>query len=109
MDGSIMPNYQWILKNDYDASNIQKKMEVLRTLGAPYSDNDIANASQTLEKQAKAIVADLEANGVEKSEAYNEAYKGQKVDLSKKEIVALIAYLQRLGTDTTKKKQTAKR
>ncbi len=108
MYGSIMPNYQWIVKNDYDASDIQAKMKTLKTLGVAYSDDDIANAQQAIDKQAKEIAADLQANGVEKTEQYLKAYKGNKVDLSKKEIVALIAYLQRLGTDTTKKVETAK-
>ncbi len=108
MYGSIMPNYQWIVKNDLDASDIQAKMKTLKALGVAYTDEDIANAPKALEKQAQAIAEDLKANAVEKSPIYKQAYKGQKVDLSKKEIVALIAYLQRLGTDTTKKVETAK-
>ncbi len=108
MDGSIMPNYQWIVKNDYDASAIQSKMSVLRTLGTPYSDEEIANAAAAIEKQAKEIVADLEKDGVTSYPEYADAYEGETVDLSKKEIVALIAYLQRLGTDTTKKVETVK-
>ena len=82
-------------------------MEVLRKLGVPYTDEDIANADKTLQEQAKQIVEDLKANGVEKVDAYVSAYGGQDVDLSKKKIIALIAYLQRLGTDTTKKTETA--
>jgi cytochrome c oxidase cbb3-type subunit I/II len=109
MYGSIMPNYQWIVKNDYDASDIQAKMKTLKALGVPYSDSDIENAPAKLAKQAKEIAADLEANNVKDTEAYVEAYGGEKVDLSKKEVVALIAYLQRLGTDTTKKVETAKK
>jgi len=97
------------VKNDYDASDIKSKMETLRTLGAPYTDADIENAQAAIEKQAKEIAADLEANNVQTTEAYAQAYEGEKVDLSKKEIVALIAYLQRLGTDTTKKVETAKK
>jgi len=108
MDKSIMPNYTWILKNDYDASDIQSKMSVLRTLGAPYSDEDIANAQASIDKQAKAILAELERDNVSSFPEYADAYGKEKVDLSKKEIVALIAYLQRLGTDTTKKVETAK-
>ncbi len=106
--GSIMPRYQWILKNDLDYSDIQARMKALRTVGVPYTDEDIANAPKALEEQAKKIAADLEANGVTKQPQYIKAYGNKKVDLSKKEIVALIAYLQRLGTDTTKK-QTAQR
>ncbi len=109
MYGSIMPNYQWIVENDYDASDIQAKMKTLKALGVAYSDSDIENAPAKLAKQAKEIAADLEANNVKDTEAYVEAYGGENVDLSKKEIVALIAYLQRLGTDTTKKVETAKK
>ena len=107
MYGSIMPKYPWLLKQDADFSDIKKKMEVLRKLGVPYTDEDIANADKTLQEQAKQIVEDLKANGVEKVDAYVSAYGGQDVDLSKKKIIALIAYLQRLGTDTTKKTETA--
>ena len=109
MDGSIMPKYTWLLTNDLDVSDIQDRMKALRTVGVPYSDQDIANAQASIQQQAKAIVDDLEANNVEKSPAYQMAYKGKKVDLTKKEIIALIAYLQRLGTDTTRPNQTAQR
>ena len=115
MYGSIMPNYKWIITNDLDASDIQAKMKTLRKLGTKlkdgtefYTDEYIKNAPKLLEKQAKEIAADLEANNVESTESYAKAFGKQKVDLSKKEIVALIAYLQRLGTDTTKKVGTAK-
>ena len=107
MYGSIMPKYPWLLTQDADFSDTKKKMEVLRKLGVPYTDEDIANADKTLQEQAKQIVEDLKANGVEKVDAYVSAYGGQDVDLSKKKIIALIAYLQRLGTDTTKKTETA--
>ena len=115
MYGSIMPNYKWIITDDLDASDIQAKMKTLRKLGTKlkdgtefYTDEYIKNAPKLLEKQAKEIAADLEANNVESTESYAKAFGKQKVDLSKKEIVALIAYLQRLGTDTTKKVETAK-
>lgn len=110
MPGSIMPRYPWIIKNDLKVDDIEAKMKALRTVGVPYTDEQIANARQSIEKQAKAIAADLEANNVRKTAEYLDAYGGQTPDLSKKEIIALIAYLQRLGTDTTKPhKQTAQR
>ncbi len=116
MYGSIMPNYQWIVTSDLDASDIKDKLKTLRALGTKlkdgteyYTDEYIENAPKLLEKQAKAIAADLEANNVQSTESYAKAFGNQKVDLSKKEIVALIAYLQRLGTDTTKKVETAKK
>jgi len=116
MYGSIMPNYKWIVTNDLDASDIKDKLKTLRSLGTKlkdgteyYTDEYIENAPKMLEEQAKKIAADLESNNVESTESYAKAFGNQKVDLSKKEIVALIAYLQRLGTDTTKKVETAKK
>lgn len=83
--GSIMPAYPWLYENDTDTSLTVAKMETLRTLNTPYSDEEISNAITDLEAQAKEIADDLIAQNV-------------KAD-SKKEIIALIAYLQRLGTD----------
>jgi len=116
MYGSIMPNYQWIVTSDLETSDIKDKLKSLRALGTKlkdgteyYTDEYIEKAPELLAKQAKAIAADLEANNVTSTEAYAKAFGNEKVDLSKKEIVALIAYLQRLGTDTTKKVETAKK
>ena len=62
---SIMPGYPWLEKNAADASNIGKKMEVLRMLGAPYSDDEIAQAPAALEGKTEmdAIIAYLQGMG----------------------------------------------
>jgi len=62
---SIMPGYPWLETNAADASNIQRKLEVLRLLGAPYSDEDIANAPQALEGKTEmdAVIAYLQGMG----------------------------------------------
>ena len=62
---SIMPGYPWLAENAADASNIQRKLEVLRLLGAPYSDEDIANAPQALEGKTEmdAVIAYLQGMG----------------------------------------------
>ncbi|SIT79932.1 cytochrome-c oxidase, cbb3-type subunit I [Pontibacter indicus] len=83
--GSIMPAYPWLFEQDVDLSTTQKKLEVLKQLGVPYEDEYIANANEELMKQAKAITADLAKEGLEVR--------------PESEIVAMIAYLQRLGTD----------
>ncbi len=103
MYGSIMPKYPWMIKDDLNPVNLQAKMKALRIVGVPYTDEQISSAPAALEKQAKEIAADLMSNNVKDVAAYAEAFGKENVDLSKKEIVALIAYLQRLGTDTTKK------
>ena len=63
---SIMPGYPWLEKNAADARNISKKMEVLRMLGAPYSDEEIANAPKALEGKTEmdAMIAYLQGLGI---------------------------------------------
>lgn len=62
---SIMPGYPWLETTPADASTIQRKLEVLRLLGAPYSDEDIANAPQALEgkTEMEAMIAYLQGMG----------------------------------------------
>jgi len=88
--GSIMPPYPWLLENDYDKELLPAKIKAMRTLGVPYpvGYEDIAVAEA--EKQANEITKSLADAKIKTS--------------SDKEIIALIAYLQRLGTDikTTK-------
>jgi len=90
--GSIMPRYTWMIKKDLDYSQIGKKMETLRTLGVPYSDAEIEGAVASLESQAKEVEADLHQDP-----EYVKNYADSNME--SKEIVALIAYLQRMGTD----------
>ncbi len=63
---SIMPGYPWLETTELDASDIQAKMETLRTLGAPYSDEQIANAPKALEGKTEmdAIIAYLQGLGI---------------------------------------------
>jgi cytochrome c oxidase cbb3-type subunit 2 len=64
---SIMPGYPWLEQTPADASAIQKKLEVLRFMGAPYSDADIENAPAALEGKTEldAMVAYLQGLGIE--------------------------------------------
>ncbi len=94
--GSIMPRYQWLIKNQLDNSTLQTKMEVMATLGVPYSTEEIANALKSSDAQATKIETKLLANQEIKKAFGKEA----AVPLKDREVIALIAYLQRLGTDT---------
>lgn len=102
---SIMPGYKWMFANKAaDYSNIEKKMEVMRTLGVPYTDEDIAQARETMKEQAEQIAINLEndpdyVKSYEDSQKRAQAKGEEFVPMSDREIVALIAYLQRLGTD----------
>jgi len=64
---SIMPGYPWLAEDALDGSDIQTKMEVLRTLGAPYSDAEIEAAPQQLEGKTEldALIAYLQGLGIE--------------------------------------------
>jgi cytochrome c oxidase cbb3-type subunit 2 len=62
---SIMPGYPWLQENAADASSIQTKMRRLRTLGHPYTDEEIAAAPKTLEGRTEmdAMIAYLQSLG----------------------------------------------
>ncbi|WP_420321495.1 cytochrome-c oxidase, cbb3-type subunit I [Flagellimonas sp.] len=102
--GSIMPAYQWLVQNEHDRSGVQAKMEVMVKLGVPYSDEDIANASQSMADQAEQIEKNLYADPefartYEADKKYAQENGEDFVEMRDREIVSLIAYLQRLGTD----------
>lgn len=88
---SIMPSYPWLADNSTDFVILRKKVAVMKALGVPYDDNTLANADLMAEKQAKEIVAGLKSQGIVQE------------GLERKEIIALIAYLQCLGQKTIQK------
>jgi cytochrome c oxidase cbb3-type subunit I/II len=109
-----MPGYKWLFDNKpMDVSLTQKKMEVMVTLGVPYTEAQIASGLDDLRKQAVAIEENLK-NDPDFVKSYDESKKkaearGEKfVPMNEREIVALIAYMQRLGTDI-KVKDVAKK
>jgi cytochrome c oxidase cbb3-type subunit I/II len=96
--GSIMPAYVWLKENDLDLSLTEKKINAMRTLGVPYKKGYEKQAPADLQKQALEIATDIVNN--QPAEILKNINKDQEINkLQKKEIVALIAYLQRLGKD----------
>ncbi len=85
---SIMPAYPWLFEDELDTSLTRSKIQAMTTLGAPYSEQNIVYAENDLRDQAKKISDALVEQGVQYEDG-----------LEKKEIIALISYLQRLGTD----------
>ncbi len=83
--GSNMPAYPFLATHRIDVALGARKLELMRRLGVPYADEEIAAAATSQREQAATVVADLAANGVEV--AWDS------------EMVAMIAYLQRLGRD----------
>ena len=102
--GSIMPAYQWLVRNEHDRSDVQAKMETMVKLGVPYSEEEIANAKASMDAQSLQIEKNL-YDDPEFARSYEEEKKFAQengeafVQMRDREIVALIAYLQRLGTD----------
>jgi len=83
--GSIMPPYEWLVNQPLDTTTTRSKINAMRTLGVPYEPGYENQANIDLDIQAKAIAEDLKQNKVQVK--------------SDREIIAIIAYLQRLGTD----------
>ena len=102
--GSIMPRYQWLITDELDKSTTEDKLETMVSLGVPYSDEEIANAKRSMDEQGKEIVENLYQDpefvkAYEADKEYAEKNNEDFVPMKDREIVALIAYLQRLGTD----------
>jgi len=83
--GSLMPPYPWMTTNIMDHSNIGAKIRTMQKLGVPYTEGFDARAVEDIQNQARKIANNLKESGIEV--------------LPGTEIIALIAYLQRLGTD----------
>lgn len=103
--GSIMPSYQWLFDNKaMDFSKTEAKMRALRKIGVDYTDEDIANAQASIKAQGEQIEKSLH-NDPEFVKSYEQSKKNAQargeefVPMSQREITAMIAYLQRLGTD----------
>ena len=91
---SIMPAYPWLFDAVTEPALAADKMRVLKKLGVPYTDLEIQNAVADYQAQAAQVVAALQAKG--KTEAQPD-----------REIVAMIAYLRRLGNNLEPAKSQA--
>ncbi|OSZ82413.1 cytochrome C oxidase Cbb3 [Chitinophagaceae bacterium IBVUCB1] len=91
--GSIMPAYPWLFENDLDTAITPAKIEAMQTLGVPYQEGYAQKANADLMKQASQITSSLAKDNIQAK--------------SNKEIIALIAYLQRVGTDIKLEQKTA--
>ncbi len=89
-EGSIMPSYSFMLEQDLDVSTMAAKINAMRKLGVPYEKGYENRALDDLNDQAKQISDNLLNDSIRVS--------------PKKEVIALIAYIQRLGVDIGKNK-----
>lgn len=92
--GSIMPAYPWLLDDQVDVSSTVAKIKAMKRLGVPYPENYENLAAKDMEEQANKIAENLKKDGIQ--------------TLADREIVALIAYLQRMGTDIKNKETVSK-
>jgi cytochrome c oxidase cbb3-type subunit I/II len=83
--GSIMPNYPWLIEDELDIASTPAKIRAMQTLGVPYPAGFDGVAIENLNQQANKIAEGLKKDGIEVK--------------SDREIIAMIAYLQRLGID----------
>jgi cytochrome c oxidase cbb3-type subunit I/II len=83
--GSIMPSYPWLIEDELNTSDLPAKIRAMQKLGVPYEPGYDQQALSDLQKQAAGISATLAMDNIDVQ--------------SDREIIALIAYLQRLGTD----------
>ena len=86
--GSIMPEYPWLVDAKVNQGGIEGKIITLRRLGVPYPEGYEKQAMVDMQAQAKTISEGLKQTGADVA--------------PDREIIALIAYLQRLGTDIKK-------
>ena len=86
--GSIMPAYPWLKDAKVNMDAVPVKAKAMQSLGVPYFQDEVKNAKGVYLKQANEIVAGLQKDGIELS--------------PKSEMIAIIAYMQRLGTDIKK-------
>ncbi|MFT6000855.1 MAG: cytochrome c oxidase cbb3-type subunit I/II [Neolewinella sp.] len=82
-----MPDYSWLLTRKLNNDLLPAKIRVLQMLGTPYDEGYDERAITDAAAQATRIATSLRNDGIKDTE------------LEQKEIVAMIAYLQRLGTD----------
>jgi cytochrome c oxidase cbb3-type subunit I/II len=83
--GTIMPGYPWLFSTTLNTRGTPAKIRAMQKLGVPYPEGYADIANDDLKNQADGIATGLKDNGIEIK--------------SNTEIIALIAYLQRLGTD----------
>ena len=88
-EGSVMSSYPHLLLDDLNFGEIQPRMQAAAYLGAPYTQEQIDNCEEDARRQAETIAAEIVA-------------QGGPAAMHEKKAMALIAYLQRLGTDLFK-------
>ena len=96
---SIMPVYKHLLKRKIDFTEIPVRMRAMQALGVPYTDEQVEQSVDHAKAQARAFADEFV---VQNANSPYVSSSGDVVDLADRRVIALIAYLQRLGTDIFK-------
>jgi len=96
--GSIMPAYTWLRENDLNTELLPNKIEAMQTFGVPYPKGYSTKALADLKKQAHAIAEDI-VNNMPAIALKGTSKEAKIKEIETKEVIAMIAYMQRLGTD----------
>ena len=99
IDGSVMPAYPHLIVRELNFKSIPDRVRTAAMLGAPYTDEELDSSIDLARQQAKKIVDELIEQ--QQSDKFQDA-NGNKVtreELEESHMIALIAYLQRIGTD----------
>ncbi|MBX3252844.1 MAG: cytochrome-c oxidase, cbb3-type subunit I [Chitinophagaceae bacterium] len=89
--GSVMPVYSWLLDTKLDTSSTPAKIRAMQKLGVPYPEGYDKKANADIKAQSESIAASLKKDKIETP--------------ADREIIALIAYLQRIGKDIKQEKK----
>jgi cytochrome c oxidase cbb3-type subunit I/II len=93
VEGSVMPVFSHLLDTSIDFDKIGQRVRAANMLGAPYSERDLTESADVAREQAERIAADIVSQG-------GSVQRGDVMTFDS-QAVAVIAYLQRLGTDLT--------
>jgi cytochrome c oxidase cbb3-type subunit I/II len=104
VEGSKMPAYEHFLTEKLNFKDIQPRVRAAAFLGAQYT-RELDDAAEMAREQARQITKDLVEQGQMKSSEIT--VNGETIDIADTKVVAVIAYLQRLGTDLDKTESPA--
>jgi cytochrome c oxidase cbb3-type subunit I/II len=86
VSGSLMPSYPWLFEDKVPFKSLGRKLQVMQSLGVPYTDEQVKNAEADALLEAETLAQGL-------------TEQGAPPKIADKEIIPLIAYLQKLGAD----------
>ena len=103
IEGSVMPGYPHLMKRKLNFKSIPGRVQAAAFLGAPY-ERELTEAVEMAREQARQIAWEL---AQQEGPTTVESESGDRIDVEETQVIALIAYLQRLGTDLYAEEESA--